>query len=563
MSIDAFEDSISLQVRILEAVEPTRSSYPFPALVPTARFETREFRTIVLEHEYLRLTFLPDLGGRIFAIFDKRNGAEVFADDGVIDIAESGPRGAEWRHGISFHYGAESRLNDLGTVRTAVQPDEHGDPHLWVCDHVGGRGLAYRMQVCLLEAQAAFRVRVSTQNRTDSALAFCGRLEFAGMIFGEDQVARATSRALFVDAPNGTFARLQDDSAWIALPGGALGPRQTHSVDVVIHVSTGISAAAVGRHFAIGQTQDTLRLQAQSPRMAQRVAIQTSSGQTLEAVSDLFPERIWEIPLAEIGGSISRIAFLDTRDSITESLPLTFESVLATPAAAILKRKLDSPNAARAALIDPAWRPYACLVLARSALREESRDAAQTFYEQSLLYNGDDAVAWCEKAVAAGVSPEAESDDLLNAHYIAPLEPALRAAQFLAQGHQVEASPLVAPLAEVPEELIEVACLLLEAGLHEEAGRWIDEALRHADLAMLRYFRAFLLCTVTRLDIEAAAEMRRAATLSGRPPLPWRGMEETVLKTLVERFGEDQALRELWGMVQKFVLSEGSEFESQ
>src|SRR5436305_12099022 len=39
--------------------------------------EPRAFKTIVLENEHLRATFLPELGGRLWSLIDKRTAREL------------------------------------------------------------------------------------------------------------------------------------------------------------------------------------------------------------------------------------------------------------------------------------------------------------------------------------------------------------------------------------------------------------------------------------------------------------------------------------------------------
>ena len=45
-----------------------KSGYPQP----------RTYAAIFVENEYLKLTYLPELGGRFFSLYDKIRGREVF-----------------------------------------------------------------------------------------------------------------------------------------------------------------------------------------------------------------------------------------------------------------------------------------------------------------------------------------------------------------------------------------------------------------------------------------------------------------------------------------------------
>src|SRR5690242_12051750 len=52
----------------------------------------REWRAVFVENEYLKLTWLPELGGRIFSLYDKLRGREVFYRNDSIKPAHYNPR---------------------------------------------------------------------------------------------------------------------------------------------------------------------------------------------------------------------------------------------------------------------------------------------------------------------------------------------------------------------------------------------------------------------------------------------------------------------------------------
>jgi hypothetical protein len=168
--------------------------------------------------------------------------------------------------------------------------------------------------------------------------------------------------------------------------------------------------------------------------------------------------------------------------------------------------------------------------------------------EQALLYNAEDHLAWLAKAVYKRIAegPQSESAELLNAHYLAPLEPALRAEGFLTQPQSQgrEANPILKPLKESPEQFIEAACLLLDMHLLSEASRFIDEALRHEDLPMLRYLQAFALLSGTKMSVDAAEHIAAAAGKPFAPPFPWRRREIAVLEYLLSAFPNDARMKQ-------------------
>jgi hypothetical protein len=171
---------------------------------------------------------------------------------------------------------------------------------------------------------------------------------------------------------------------------------------------------------------------------------------------------------------------------------------------------------------------------------------AENHLEQALLYNAEDHLSWWARAMATRVreGPGGERTELRNAHFLAPLEPALRAEAFLAQDQEMgkEPSPLLTPLEQNPEAFVEVAALLADLGLNDQATRWIDEALRHVDLAMLRYLQGFCYLRASRMHVEAAECVAAASRLGYTPPLPWRDIEWEAISALHARFPANELL---------------------
>src|ERR1035441_7395691 len=56
-----------------------RPFYPYPALddIASGKPIEKAWHAVFLENEYLKLTVLPDLGGKLYSIFDKVTGREV------------------------------------------------------------------------------------------------------------------------------------------------------------------------------------------------------------------------------------------------------------------------------------------------------------------------------------------------------------------------------------------------------------------------------------------------------------------------------------------------------
>ena len=84
--------------------------YPYPMLDFLSREKSnRAYKTVVLENEYLRVTFLPELGGKIQDVTDKVTGQPMFYVNHVVKpglIAQCGAwtsGGVEWNTGPQGH----------------------------------------------------------------------------------------------------------------------------------------------------------------------------------------------------------------------------------------------------------------------------------------------------------------------------------------------------------------------------------------------------------------------------------------------------------------------------
>ena len=97
--------------------------YPYTARTNlTDRRAPKSWRTLVLENEYLRLSVLPDLGGRIYSCVDKSNGAELFYANGAIKYADVAYRGAWVALGVEFNFPVSHNWMTVSPVDFATRP---------------------------------------------------------------------------------------------------------------------------------------------------------------------------------------------------------------------------------------------------------------------------------------------------------------------------------------------------------------------------------------------------------------------------------------------------------
>jgi thioredoxin-like negative regulator of GroEL len=128
--------------------------------------ETVEYPAIFLENEHLRLTILPGQGGKIWSLYDKNAGDEVFYVPDVIRpslVANNGawiPGGMEFNYPVGHHVAAMSEtpcaIVAEGPERAAVQI-EIRHPH---------SGLRLAAEVSLRAGEARFDIQYLAWNPT-------------------------------------------------------------------------------------------------------------------------------------------------------------------------------------------------------------------------------------------------------------------------------------------------------------------------------------------------------------------------------------------------------------
>src|SRR3990170_1464934 len=69
--------------------------------------QDRTYKALFLENEYLKVTCLPELGGRLHSVFDKTQGKEMFHYNSVIKPGMIAMRGAWISGGVEWNAGPQ------------------------------------------------------------------------------------------------------------------------------------------------------------------------------------------------------------------------------------------------------------------------------------------------------------------------------------------------------------------------------------------------------------------------------------------------------------------------
>jgi tetratricopeptide (TPR) repeat protein len=108
--------------------------YPYPLQdVLSSTKEDRTYKALYLENEYLKVTCLPELGGRIHSVLDKTTGQEMFHKNNVIKPGLIGLRGAWIAGGIEWNTGPHGHtVTIVSPVDAMVMENEDGSVTLVV-----------------------------------------------------------------------------------------------------------------------------------------------------------------------------------------------------------------------------------------------------------------------------------------------------------------------------------------------------------------------------------------------------------------------------------------------
>lgn len=125
----ALEDRVKLSTTVKGAIV-----YPYTMQDHLYRTkEDRTYRALFLENEYLKVTCLPELGGRLHSVLDKTTGQETFHLNNVIKPSMIAMRGAFISGGVEWNAGPQVHtVTILSPVDALVGTDADGAAYLEV-----------------------------------------------------------------------------------------------------------------------------------------------------------------------------------------------------------------------------------------------------------------------------------------------------------------------------------------------------------------------------------------------------------------------------------------------
>jgi len=145
-----------------------RFNYPYTLRENlTDRRSDRVWRTLNLENEYLRVSVLPDLGGRLWRCVDKSNGISMFYANPTLKFAQVAYRGAWATFGIEFNFPVSHNWVTSSPVDFATERHPDGSASIVVGNIDLVYGMQWRVELTLRPGRASLEQTTTLYNRGD------------------------------------------------------------------------------------------------------------------------------------------------------------------------------------------------------------------------------------------------------------------------------------------------------------------------------------------------------------------------------------------------------------
>ena len=144
--------------------------YPYPMQDHLSRTKKdRTYKALFLENEYLKVTCLPELGGRLHSVFDKTEGKEMFHLNDVIKPGMIAMRGAWISGGVEWNAGPQGHtVTILSPVDALIGENTDGSAYLEINNLEKSQRTQWTVRVTLHPGKAYLDEQIRIFNPVDA-----------------------------------------------------------------------------------------------------------------------------------------------------------------------------------------------------------------------------------------------------------------------------------------------------------------------------------------------------------------------------------------------------------
>jgi len=162
--------------------------YPLPFIDRIAATPVEHaWDSLAIENDFLRVTILPEIGGRIHAALDKTNGYELFYHQPVIKPALVGLAGPWISGGVEFNWPQHHRPSTFMPAHVSVEEHEDGSKTIWLGEHDPMARMKGMHGICLHPERAVLELKVRLYNRTPHVQTFLWWANMAARVHDQYQ----------------------------------------------------------------------------------------------------------------------------------------------------------------------------------------------------------------------------------------------------------------------------------------------------------------------------------------------------------------------------------------
>jgi tetratricopeptide (TPR) repeat protein len=144
----------------------SRPIYPYPMLDSLTNVrQEKTYKAVYLENEYLKVTVLPEIGGHLYAIFDKTANRDVLYTNHVLKYGLVGIRGAWVSGGIEWNFPDGHSVTTVSPIDYATRTESDGSASVTVGDTERVQRMQWAVTIRLRPGRKVVETEVTLNNR--------------------------------------------------------------------------------------------------------------------------------------------------------------------------------------------------------------------------------------------------------------------------------------------------------------------------------------------------------------------------------------------------------------